>query len=253
MNNGRASLLSISPLEEMAALDVVISDTGPGPKTKLGIIKMSVRPLLAVLLAVGVTFGSTLAQAETVYKYRDKAGGVLFTDRGTDQVSNEYVLLSVRKGWTYKTGKLTDAKRDQFDPEIQYAASSYSVNPELIKSVIHAESLFDPFAVSRVGAQGLMQLMPETASYLRVYDPFDARQNIQGGARFLSYLMGKFDKIEHVLAAYNAGEGNVRRYGGIPPFKETQGYVKKVMELMPRYKVQLRPRTAALDEFAANN
>lgn len=205
-----------------------------------------------LLLAITLCASATLASAETVFKYRDQAGGILFTDRDTDRVSADYVLLSVRKGWSYKTGKLTDARRDQFDPDILYAASSYSVEPEVIKAVIHAESLFDPFAVSRVGAQGLMQLMPETAGHLQVNNPFNARENILGGARFLSYLMGKFDKIEHVLAAYNAGEGNVRRYGGIPPFKETQGYVKKVLELVPIYKVQMRPR-AAREELAANN
>ena len=81
-----------------------------------------------------------------------------------------------------------------------------------------------------------MQLMPETAAYLQVHRPFDARQNILGGTRFLSYLMGKFDTLELVLAAYNAGEGNVRRHGGIPPFPETERYVVKVSELLDTYR-----------------
>ncbi len=187
-------------------------------------------------ISLALMAAASYAEADTIYKYRGKDGSVLFTDRGTDRVGNEFVLLSVRKGWEDRSSyKLTAAMRDQFDPEIRYAAATYAVQPELIKAVIHAESLFDPFAVSRVGAQGLMQLMPETATYLEVYNPFNARQNIMGGARFLNYLMGKFDRIEHVLAAYNAGETNVRRYGGIPPFKETQGYVKKVLQLMPTY------------------
>jgi len=203
---------------------------------------------LAISLALMAT--ASFAEADTIYKYRGKDGAVLFTDRGTDRVGSEFVLLSVRKGWEDRsTYKLTSAMRDQFDPEILYASSTYQVKPELIKAVIHAESLFDPFAVSRVGAQGLMQLMPETAAYLEVYNPFNARQNIMGGAKFLNYLMGKFDRLEHVLAAYNAGETNVRRYGGIPPFKETQGYVKKVLQLMPTYASQFDiARTDSADD-----
>ena len=193
---------------------------------------------LMVALTLAVTASS--AAADTIYKYRGKDGSVLFTDRSADRVGRDFVLLSVRKGWEEHRGKLTPALRDQFDSEIRYAAAMYEVKPELIKAVIHAESLFNPFAVSRVGAQGLMQLMPETAAHLQVYRPFDARDNIMGGARFLQYLMGKFDNIEHVLAAYNAGETNVRRYGGIPPFKETQGYVKKVLQLMPTYANQFQ-------------
>jgi len=83
-----------------------------------------------------------------------------------------------------------------------------------------------------------MQLMPETASFLQVYNTFDPQQNIMGGTRYLSYLTGKFDETALILAAYNAGEGNVRRHGGIPPFPETQGYVRKVLELLPDYQEQ---------------
>lgn len=196
------------------------------------------------------------AGADIIYKYRGKDGSVLFTDRGTDRVSrDQYVLLSVRKGWEDRTStrKLTPAIRDQFDSTIRDAALAYSVKPELIKAVIHAESLFDEYAVSRVGAQGLMQLMPQTAAYLDVHNAFNARQNIMGGARFLNYLMGKFDKLELVLAAYNAGETNVRRYNGIPPFKETQGYVRKVLELMPGYASHFASPTTHSDALAANN
>ena len=177
-----------------------------------------------------------VAVASEIYEYRDPDGGVLFTDR--DVMPEDYTLLDVRKGWTFKPRPLTPKLRDQYDLDIEYAARSYDLDPALIKSVIHAESHFERRAVSHAGAQGLMQLMPATARYLNVHNPLDARQNILGGSRFLAKLLEQFEELELALAAYNAGEGNVRRYGGIPPFPETQGYVKKVQELLPRYRRQ---------------
>lgn len=206
---------------------------------------MRVIPGVALVLLVAGT-----ATGQTIYEYRGRDGGVLFTDRAREQVGAEYVLLSVRKGWEERRGRLSADMRDQFDAEILHAAARFDVDPGLIKAVIHAESLFDPFAVSRAGAQGLMQLMPETAAYLEVRQPFVARDNIQGGARFLRYLLDRFDSLELVLAAYNAGEGNVRRYGGIPPFRETRDYVSKVIGLLPGYQAQFG-ETAR--QFAAND
>ncbi|WP_229149713.1 lytic transglycosylase domain-containing protein [Alcanivorax sp. 1008] len=193
----------------------------------------------------------SMASADTIYQYRQPGGGVLFTDQATDRVSRDHVLLSVRKGWEEKLGPLTAEKRDRYDGDIEYAAQRFALEPALIKAVIHAESHFNPHAVSRVGAQGLMQLMPETAAFLRVDDPFNARQNILGGSKFLHYLTGKFDSLDLVLAAYNAGEGNVRRHGGIPPFKETQGYVKKINSLLPRYRQQFASHYAEEDAIAS--
>lgn len=187
--------------------------------------------LLALLLPWTV-------QAERIFEYRDADGGVVFTDRGQKQMPDDHSLLKVRKGWEYQSSPLTPQQRDRYDPTIRYAARSHDLDPALIKAVIHAESLFDPYAVSSAGAEGLMQLMPQTAGHLNVHQPFDARQNILGGSEFLSYLQERFDRLEHVLAAYNAGETNVRRYGGIPPFTETQNYVRKVKELLPDYRQQ---------------
>ena len=113
------------------------------------------------------------------------------------------------------------------------AAKEYNVSVELLKAIGKAESGFNSNAVSRSGAQGVMQLMPATAKELGVTDSFDAQQNIMGGAKYISGLLKKYDgNTKLALAAYNAGSGNVKKYGGILPFEETQNYVKKVINYM---------------------
>jgi soluble lytic murein transglycosylase-like protein len=121
------------------------------------------------------------------------------------------------------------ATPEALQPIIQEAAARTGLSPDLIDAVIRTESGYRTNAVSRVGAQGLMQLMPGTARSLGVSNPMDARQNVMGGSEYLSKQIARFGSVEKALAAYNAGPGAVQKFGGIPPYAETQRYVRKVL------------------------
>ncbi|HKW93155.1 MAG TPA: lytic transglycosylase domain-containing protein [Methylomirabilota bacterium] len=129
-------------------------------------------------------------------------------------------------GWL----RLPERSRGRYDIDIKETARQFGVSPALVEAVVKAESGFDPKAVSPKGAGGLMQLMPGTASTLGVLDRFDPRENIRGGVRHLRYLLDRYQgRVALAVAAYNAGEGAVEAYRGIPPFAETRQYVDRVL------------------------
>lgn len=134
-----------------------------------------------------------------------------------------------RGTWRFERDRVPIFESDYSD-WIMELALELDVDAALVSAVIKAESNFDPVAVSHKGAQGLMQLMPATAKRFGVTDPFDPVENIRGGTRYLRVLLDMFDgDVELALAAYNSGEGNVRRYEGVPPFRETQRYVRRIV------------------------
>ncbi|WP_149196042.1 lytic transglycosylase domain-containing protein [Luteimonas suaedae] len=145
-------------------------------------------------------------------------------------------------GVSFGTVRLnTDAYRD----EIAAAARRFGVEEAVVRAIIHAESAFNPNALSRVGAQGLMQLMPATARRFGVGNPFDPGQNILGGVQYLAWLLKRFNgDLTLAAAGYNAGEGAVDRHGGVPPYSETRRYVERVGVLAERYRGHLAANTA---------
>ena len=153
------------------------------------------------------------------------------------------VKLSVKKDGTkviYNSGRSVNRgnltwlasrhdRPSKYDPIIELNAAKYGVDPTFVRAVIQVESDFNPMCVSHKGARGLMQLMPGTAKRYGVTSVHDPEQNIQGGVRYLAYLLGLFGDMPRALAAYNAGEGAVMKYGGIPPYQETSTYVVRAL------------------------
>ena len=141
---------------------------------------------------------------------------------------------------TQVTPQQKAAPQSPFEQIINQAATTHQVDPALIKAIIMAESRYNPKAVSKRGARGLMQLMPVTAKSLGVEDSFDPAANINGGVMYFKRLLDRFDgNVEFALAAYNAGSRNVRKYGGVPPFRQTRTYIHKVFKYQRQYKQEV--------------
>jgi soluble lytic murein transglycosylase-like protein len=205
-----------------------------------------VRSLRAGLAVVGLVAAALVpgrADAD-IYSYTDAEGVIHFANRpGSDARFKLYLKAPDRPKKRAFTGVAvapSDSSPDRFaryDTWIRQAATLYQIPEELVRAVIKVESDYDPRAVSSTGAQGLMQLMPETALRMQVRDAFDPRENIFGGTRYLRVLANTFNgNLEFTIAGYNAGEGAVARYAGIPPYDETQGYVVRVLTYYRRYR-----------------
>jgi soluble lytic murein transglycosylase-like protein len=181
---------------------------------------------LGLVVALAGLMGVSAAHADT-YRMVDGSGIVHLTNAPADP---RYRGLPASSGSATGWLRMTDTSRSLYASEIREISGRHGVDPVLVESVIRAESAFNPTAVSRAGARGLMQLMPKTALALGVRDSFNPRENIEGGVRHLRYLLDRYPgTVALAVAAYNAGEGAVDSYRGIPPYAETQQYVQRVL------------------------
>lgn len=196
--------------------------------------------LLYILGTASIMPLATTTHAGQIYMYKDSNGSTLLTnrksaDRSLTKVKVTYYpdsnIHSYRNWGNSEASVLPSYSRNKnaFDHIIQQAAQQHGVSEGLIKAVMHTESGFNVNARSPVGAQGLMQLMPATARRFNVSNAYDPQENIMAGAKYLAWLLKRFNgNTSLALAGYNAGEGNVAKYGGVPPFRETQDYVRRV-------------------------
>lgn len=194
-------------------------------------------PLLVCL------FAAAPAGASNIYTYTQKDGTIVYTNVPPAGVKVKKVgsrarfTPSTRPTTVPAPMMISDSLIEEW---MARASAKYNIPLPLVRAVVHAESNFDRFAVSHKGASGLMQLMPGTAREMYVRDIFDVRDNIEGGVRYLRVLANEFGgQMEKIIAAYNAGPEAVRKYdGAIPPYDETQAYVRKVLALYYKYKEQ---------------
>lgn len=192
----------------------------------------------------------TITRAD-FFKFVDSSGVIHYTNVPTQAAAEKiqpsrYCIVTKGDNWikirplrnfTFASlDKSLTGKKSTYDRHISDACRKYGLDQSLVKAVIKAESAFNPEAVSPKGAVGLMQLMPGTSRDLGVVDPFDPAENIHGGTRYLKSLLDRFNNnVALALAAYNAGPEAVQEYGGIPPYVETQTYVKRVLDLYALY------------------
>ena len=172
-----------------------------------------------------------------IYKYVDEDDIVHFTDAPTDKRFKVFMRdLKKDKELRTKLKYASSVNPAEFEQLIKNCSEKYGVNSCLVKAVIHAESGYNPNAVSSKGASGLMQLMPGTARSLKVADRFNPKDNVEGGVKYLRFLLDTFrGDVSLAVAAYNAGLSKVAKYGGIPPYNETRTYVARVLSYMKSY------------------
>jgi len=197
----------------------------------------ALKTALTSVFSVLLVFGSAVSSFAVgdIYKYIDENGIIHFTNVPTDP-SYQYNLF-IREITKKSPLKISRYSSNVYDEMITEASHKHGVSFPLLKAVIKVESDFNPRAVSRAGALGLMQIMPENAKAFRMRDPFDPRENILTGTQYFRELLEQFNgKLQLALAAYNAGPNVVARYNSIPPIKETEDYVERVMKYFHFFK-----------------
>lgn len=191
------------------------------------------------LLALGLYSHSIFAG---YYVYQMPDGSRVITDRPRHNstfklVKSSQKVVGIGKAVSGHQPIEPAENANKFDDLINIVSKKHNMDPALIKAVVHTESYFNPNATSRVGASGLMQLMPQTAELYGVYDLYSPMKNLDAGVRHLRYLLRRYkNKLSVALAAYNAGEKAVMYYNGIPPYRETRRYIKKVMHYQSFYR-----------------
>jgi hypothetical protein len=212
---------------------------------------MIFRVSVSCALSLALFAGKSVATPETyLYTYYDRNGNMVINNLPPSYVKGQgLVLKHVGVGHIRLAITKSEMAKVLKSPEllalVDEIATASGVDPFLARAVIQAESAFNYRARSRTGALGLMQLMPQTAERFGVLDPFDPRQNITGGTKYLRYLLDYFKgDLTKTVAAYNAGEGAVDRHGGIPPFAETRAYVPRVLDLYNKKLVQPDPKAS---------
>jgi soluble lytic murein transglycosylase-like protein len=178
--------------------------------------------------------GTLVPAQAALYSYRGPNGRMFITDKPINKPGYQLVDTTRKapKKGTPASSSGTSLSKSQIATLVAPIAATYQVDPKLVEAVIEVESARNPLARSHKGALGLMQLIPDTAKRFGVSNPFAAAENIKGGVRYLHFLLGYFEgDVDHVLAAYNAGEHAVDRFGGVPPYRETRQYIKKVRKL----------------------
>ena len=181
-------------------------------------------------LAAAALLLCPISASAQIYAWRDASGNLVLSDQAKDPSAKSYALSAAPVGTTYRTTRPLSTRATLYNDLIEEHATRNVVSPDLVRAVIQAESAFNPRAVSPKGAMGLMQLMPATAAEHGVLDPFNPAENIRAGVRYLKHLLDSYEgRVELALAAYNAGPGAVKKYGGkVPPYRETQNYVARI-------------------------
>ena len=190
------------------------------------------RQTLSCAIGLSLLLGICSPSSADIYRYQDKNGVWHFADIQKDTGYKLYLRTPKKRATQYIK---------EYEGIIVQASRRFKVDPSLVKALIKAESDFDSRAVSHKGAQGLMQLMPETADAMEVANPFSPEENIFGGTRYFSLLLERFENDKTLaLAAYNAGPEAVESYGGIPPFPETESFVARVLDYYEKYKTSTK-------------